>query len=315
MPALSVVIPLYNKGSYIARAINSVLTQSFQDFEVVVVDDGSTDNGVEVVRRFGDPRIRLIAQENQGVSAARNKGVHEAATEFIAFLDADDEWTPIHLETIQRLREKHPEAGMYSTAFRILTSDGKLHLNKYRCMPEPPWEGIIPNYFRSSTIGYTPVNCSSVCMPKRVIVEAGGFPQGYWWAEDLDLFGRIALKHPVAFSWQLGAIYHLDAINNISYRGCPIDYEEPFVKTARSALNRGEVSPEFIEPLNEYIYGREIRRAIRNVLSGNGKTAEAILRQCKTKRFYRLKMQWLILAKLPYPWLLFLQKQKNRFLK
>ncbi len=95
MPLISVVIPLYNKEPYIKRAIDSILAQKIQDYEIIVIDDGSTDKSAEVVKSFPDPRIRLIQQENAGVSAARNRGIEEAKAELIAFLDADDEWTPI----------------------------------------------------------------------------------------------------------------------------------------------------------------------------------------------------------------------------
>ncbi len=108
-PEVSVVIPLYNKGLYIARALNSVLAQTFQDFEVILVDDGSTDDGAEVIGGVDDPRIQLIQQENLGVSAARNRGIEAARAELVAFLDADDEWLPCFLSKIIDLSDKYPE--------------------------------------------------------------------------------------------------------------------------------------------------------------------------------------------------------------
>jgi glycosyltransferase involved in cell wall biosynthesis len=298
---ISVVIPLFNKGPFIARTLNSVLNQTFKDFEVIIVNDGSTDDGEKIVKGFDDPRIRLISQVNQGETAARNSGIENAKSDFIAFLDADDEWLPKHLETIFRLIDKFPGAGIYTTAYKIRTTDGKMRWAKYDFIPNPPWEGIIPNYFKSGCVGDFPVSSSNVVIPRKILHEMGGFPLGYWWGGDVDLFGRIALRYPVVFSWELGAIYHWDDLNRASARTPPLDFEEPLVKTGRAAFKNGEVLPEFVEYLNEYISRTEIGRAVLNVKAGNRKTATIILKQCNTKLFYYDKMKWLFLARLPPP--------------
>ena len=114
---ISVVIPLYNKERYIERAVYSVLSQTFQQFEIVIVNDGSTDGSVSVIERMNNPLIRLIHQKNGGVSAARNRGIEEARFEYIAFLDADDEWKENHLEVIAGLIRKFPECGVFGTSY------------------------------------------------------------------------------------------------------------------------------------------------------------------------------------------------------
>ena len=304
IPAISIVIPLYNRGPYISRALNSIINQSFQNFEVIIVDGNSTDNGIEVIRSFNDSRIRLIQQNGKGVSAARNQGVKESQTDFVAFLDADDEWMPSHLETIFRLRKRYPDAGLYTTAYKLFMYDGKIHWANYKYIPSPPWEGLLPNYFTSSALGDYPVWTSVVAIPKKIFNEVGGYPEGYWWGEDADLFGKIALKYPVAFSWEFGGIYHMDAANRTCYK-LFLDVE-PFVKTARDALNNGEVKSEFIEPLIESIYQKEIWRAEVNVIAGNAIKARAILKQCKPKWVYKMKIKWFILSFVPNPLLLYL---------
>ena len=108
MSSVSVVIPLYNKAPHISRAINSVLGQTSPPEEIIVIDDGSTDGGGDIVKAYQDPRIRYIRQENQGVSAARNRGIELAKGELIAFLDADDAWKPKFLETISEMRSLYP---------------------------------------------------------------------------------------------------------------------------------------------------------------------------------------------------------------
>lgn len=119
MISVSIVIPLYNKGPHISRTIQSVLNQTEQNFEIIVVDGQSTDEGPKIVKSFEDPRIFFFEQVGSGVSSARNEGISHSRSDFVAFLDADDEWMPDHLETLLRLREAYPEAGAYTTAYLV----------------------------------------------------------------------------------------------------------------------------------------------------------------------------------------------------
>jgi len=310
---ISVIIPLFNKGPYIARAIESVLHQTIQNFEIIVIDGGSQDEGPRIVNNFQDIRIHFLVQHGKGVSNARNEGVNHAKNEFIAFLDADDEWMPKHLETILKLIEKYPLAGMYTTAYKRCTPAGKTHWDGYKFIPDPPWDGLIPDYFKSGAFGCSPVWTSAVVIPKKIFQGVGGFPYGYGFGEDADLFGKIALKYPVAFSWELGAIYHTDDLNSLSNRTPP--QEEPFFKTARAALKNGEVRPEFVESLNEYIAKKEIFLAECSIHAGNLKNAHTILKQCTTKWFYFERMKWLLITKIPYPLYLFMRELRRKLIK
>lgn len=114
---ISVVIPLYNKAHTIVNTLTTVMNQTYKEFEVIIVNDGSTDNGVEVIKsNFNDPKIRIINQENAGVSSARNRGIEEAKGNWIAFLDADDEWLPNYLSYINEAINRNPECSIFITA-------------------------------------------------------------------------------------------------------------------------------------------------------------------------------------------------------
>jgi len=143
----------------------------------------------------------------------------------------------------------------------------------------------------------------------------GGFPEGYWYGEDTDLFGKIAMKYPVAFSWEFGAIYHIEASTRSFDRKIPLDDEEPFVKTARSALMKGVVPQELKESLYEFIAKKEIYRSYWNLQEGNLKIARIILKKCMTKIRKNEKMKLLILATLPSPVYFLLRDLRRNVIK
>jgi len=288
MTEISVIIPLLNKGPYIKRAIDSILSQEYQNFEIIVVEGGSTDDGPEIVRSITDSRITLINQPGKGVSDARNFGVKISKGPLLAFLDADDEWLPRHLITLIKLRDKFPDAGAYTTAYKICTKNGKLRWPRYRFIPPPPWEGILPNYFSSAARGEYPVWTSAVGIPRNIFIGLGGFPEDAWWGEDADLWGKIALQYPIAFSWETGAIYHWDSFNRTCTR-LSLD-EEPFVKTGKRAIACGIVPDTLLPDFIEYMNKKEIFRAACNIIAGNREISRKILKNTKTSLFYPQKM-------------------------
>jgi glycosyltransferase involved in cell wall biosynthesis len=297
-PKISVVIPLYNKELHITRAINSVLCQTCQDFEIIVINDGSTDKSADIVRSFEDSRIRLINQKNRGVSFTRNQGVKCAQSNFIAFLDADDEWMPRHLETLLRLNKRFPNAGIYVTTYKICLKSGRIINANYRAIPKPPFEGLLPNYFKSAALGDPPVCSSVVEIPKEVFFEIGGFQVGEGMGEDLDFWAKIALNFPVAFSSEIGAIYHTDASN----RACEfyqLISEEPLVKNGKKMIADGIVPKNVLPFFKEYIARKEIEIANRNIYGDNRLLAQKILTKIDTKYFWKEKLFWMIMLKLP----------------
>lgn len=256
----SVVIPLFNMERHIGRAVASVLAQGHPALEVIVVDDGSRDGGALAAARSGDPRVRVVRQPNAGASAARNRGIAEARGEFISFLDADDVWKPGYLETVARLAARHPEAGAYATAYRIVLPGGREVLPHFRGVPRHPFEGVLDSYFRSA-LGPPPVCSSAVTVPARVFREVGCFPVGVPLGEDLDMWGRIALRYPIAFSSTVGACYFQQEPRPGSrmayYRDHP---EPPFLRSLREALARGEVTG--VDPADLCEYGAKLQLSL-----------------------------------------------------
>lgn len=204
---ISVVIPLYNNTNTIIRAIHSVQNQTVQDFELIVVDDGSTDNSASIVKQLDDTRITLIAQQNQGVSAARNRGIEEAKYEWVAFLDADDEWKPTFLETCERLHNKYPQCDAIATAYQRQSIDGKTNHIILNNIPTTK-DFILDNYFRVAATSDPPFCSISVMIRRDTIREIGGFPVGIKQGEDLLTWARLAYRYKIAYSPESQAIFH-----------------------------------------------------------------------------------------------------------
>lgn len=206
---ISVVIPLYNKEKQIAHTLQSVFKQTFQDFEVVVVDDGSTDSSVAEVEKFSDSRIRLIHQKNAGVAAARNRGIEEAKGDLIAFLDADDEWKPEYLATQYHLSQKYPDCNVFACNYEFRNIEGKVTPTIIRKLPFTGEDGILSNYFEVASCSHPPLWTSSIVVKKQAIQAIGGFPVGIRSGEDLLTWARLAVKGEIAYSKEVEAIYNL----------------------------------------------------------------------------------------------------------
>lgn len=204
---MSVVIPLYNKEREVERAIRSVVAQTVQDFEIVVVNDGSTDRGPEIVAGIADPRIRLLQQGNQGVSAARNRGIAEARSHLIAFLDADDEWKPCFLQEIMRLRAKYPGASVFATSYLFCDGEGRYSAPGINGIPPHPWDGTLEDYFAIASRSDPPLWTSAVAVTKAAITSVGGFPVGVKSGEDLLTWARLAVRFHIAYSTAPCAVF------------------------------------------------------------------------------------------------------------
>ena len=206
-PAVSVIIPLYNKEREVERAIRSVLTQTFQNFEIVVVNDGSTDDSPKVAKRMNESRIKLIHQGNQGVSAARNHGIEKARAELIAFLDADDEWKPEFLKTIMGLRSNFPQADVFATSYIVCDGNGVHSAPGINGIPDHPWEGILENYFDIAAKSDPPLWTSAVAVTKKAITSIGGFPVVVRNGEDLLTWAKLAIRYQIAYSTLPSAVF------------------------------------------------------------------------------------------------------------
>ena len=235
----SVIIPLYNKAPYIHKALESVLAQTYIDYEVIVVDDGSTDGSFTIAKQFIDERLevkgaedevkgyrlkvkgkensgaetngyklspinyKLIRQANAGVSAARNNGVAQAQGEYLAFLDADDWWKPTYLERMAQLISDYPDAGLYACNY-VYYKPGKTHV----ALNIPTGYINYPKaYYESDAM---PVTSITAIIPCNVYDEMGGFPLGIKLGEDFLLWSKIALRYPVAFLNEPLAWYNND---------------------------------------------------------------------------------------------------------
>lgn len=209
-PFISVIIPLFNKEKTITSCIKSVLQQRYENFEIIIINDGSTDSSLEKLKSFTDTRIQIHTTTNQGVSQARNFGVYKANSEYISFLDADDTWRPSHLTDLSTLLKNFPQGGLYCKAYAKDYGKAKQtnHLNSLT----ENWQGIIPNYFEMAC-KFSVATCSSVLMPKTIFNKIGGFTKDVNAGEDTELWIKIALTYPVVFENKISVDINMHSFN------------------------------------------------------------------------------------------------------
>jgi glycosyltransferase involved in cell wall biosynthesis len=282
---VSVVIPLFNKEFSIRRTIASVLAQTHQSFELLIINDGSTDNSLHEADTFTDLRVRIITQPNAGECAARNRGIYEAKYDLVAFLDADDEWDLGFLEKIIELRDKYLECQVFATSFRYMTDDPA----KMRKKPNPyapGWEGVITDYFRVLKT-YTPFFPSSIAVKKETLIKLGGFKEGVKLRGDMEMWFRLALTSRIAYANIPLALYHLDAENRVSevFKDEELILGEHLV-TLHNYIKNRHVPGELLPGAIDYLSFSQLNFAGSNLNAGNTKYALRILLHWQYSRTY-----------------------------
>jgi len=190
-PKVTVVIPVYNREKYVGDAIDSILAQTFPDFELLVIDDGSTDGSVEIVRSYNDPRLRLVCNEtNLGVPKTRNRGIQFARGKYLAFLDSDDWAYPERLSKQVAFLDSHPDYAAVGSWIKWMDEEGR-SLRRIRRKPVLPDEIAAQRLFRQGIE-------NSASMARTVVLREYGHQEEYDLSEDFDLWSRIAAKHKLA---------------------------------------------------------------------------------------------------------------------
>lgn len=254
---ISVVIPLYNKQNAIAATLQSVLAQTYTNYEIIVVDDGSTDESAEVAETilqectaYGvECKGNVIRKANGGVSSARNRGIHEAKYDYIALLDGDDLWDEHYLEEQVKLIEDFPEAKMWGVSIAFIKHNCQ---TKWHQGMGDGYRGYVENYFGTS---HNDLFCSSsVVISKEAFDTVGYFDERIASSEDLDMWYRIILRYPIAFYDKILAYYNQDAENRVAY---DTDVRFPLTRDIKYYYDKHskefEINPIFSRFMNNYV--------------------------------------------------------------
>lgn len=243
MPKYTIIIPLYNKGEFIVKTVYSVLQQSFSDFELIVVNDGSKDNGPALLKEIDDPRFILINKENGGVSSARNVGIRNAKGDWITFLDADDILYPFALETYEYVIQNYPG---YDFIVAATDQSQKKYpsTNEIRIIEDYDYE----NAASYAKHGFSLVNTDCICIRKTLLDMVGYFNEQYTHGEDQDLWKRLSEASPLVKIDKAVAFYVTDIVNNSSSvdeskrkyaKSCTVHQKRSSLKTRSQKIQQG----------------------------------------------------------------------------
>ncbi|MBE6506803.1 MAG: glycosyltransferase [Methanocorpusculum parvum] len=297
-PSITVIVPLYNKVNEVERSLQSIFSQTITDYELLIIDGGSTDGSLEIAESYlKDSRIQIIHQKSKGLPAARNEAISHASGELIAFLDADDEWHPDFLETIIHLYQKYPGAGIYATAYE------RFSLTTAKPSPvkglSESFEGYLPSWFSIYVkSGFPPFCPCSVVLHWDMFSKTGYFNPNSRMAEDVEMWVKAALNVPIVFTKEVHARYHLFADNKMSTDYYPIEKLPPVEyldSISESTLQNREDHSDILLA-KEYL---NLITAYFNLGAGNKRYAKQALAQSSSKEFAIRRTGLRILSILP----------------
>ncbi len=278
----SIILPVYNGEKFIKTAIESVLAQKFTSWELIIINDGSTDNTMEVISKYCDnPKIKIISQENGGVSSARNAGMENASYDYFAFIDADDLWRPNHLLVIYDMIKKYPHCGTYATLGEITFPNGKTLSNRSFFDNKELDDQVlyIEDFFaeyakdkRAKTH-----NCTSSCITKAAKDKCGGFKNGCKIGEDLAFFLTAAAYYPVALSAKVTSSYEKG--NSSATKDNSFDPDWFFFDDVNDILEDRTISEKTKKGIREVMQWFTIRRCRHYILDGRKKEARKAFRE------------------------------------
>jgi len=288
MNKFSIVMPLFNKENYLDKTIESVLHQNYPNFELIIIDDGSTDNSARIVKSFDDIRIKYVYQNNLGVSVSRNRGVSYAKEKYICFLDADDIWYEDFLDTINNLIMQYSDAGAYCTAIDYFYKGSKQTI-EYPNLLKGDFDGYVENYFETFSLGNSIMMSSNICIPKTIFENVGYFKENVNHTEDTEMWSRIALSYPVVYTKKTCARYNVEDKVRITKSMFYI------VESLQYLLDNDKVPKENLQEVKNVIEYQILMSVLSMLLSGEKVEASKTLDDSRlehtkyTKKKYILK--------------------------
>lgn len=295
----SIIIPLFNKENQVKKTIYSVLNQKHCFFELLIVDDGSTDQSLVIAQEIAqqDDRIKIIAQVNKGVSAARNNGIKNAKYDFICCLDADDIWFDDFLQNILGLIQKYPDCGAYAT--NLLYDYGNRNKIPFNdLLPDCFEDGYINNYFSLFRSGKSILMPSNTCLRKDVFNTVGFFQEGVTLTEDSEMWCRVALKYTIAFTSKVCAKYIIE--DKIPH----IERVHYIVESLTEKINEKQIPKKYINDVHAIIEYQLLVSSLFFLLDGKKNEGKDILRKNNFIYYKKIKNKINILTYLPLPFIL-----------
>lgn len=310
-PHFSVVIPLFNKQAFIGRTLASVLAQRWRDFEVLVVDDGSTDQGPAIVAAHTDARVRLLRQSNAGVSAARNHGIAQARGRWVAFLDADDWLHPDYLATLVQVQRAFPQADTVATELAFVPHDEAAWPPEWPLPPGPPRIEAIDCLPARWMEGLTLSSSSTAVRRARLVRMQPCFPVGESEGEDLDLWFRLSEVAPMAIARIPLAAYRIGLAGSLS-----ADHDArrpaPFLQRLRQRALHGPMREDWRRPTLLLVAQLELSRARAHLAAGRRLAAWHWLWRARPALGRRRWWGTALMSLMPAPWSRRLQRWREQ---